>query len=131
MPFLISPSILKQQAKALQKNWPFPDVKISHVREVLCQLYGFRNHHDYQKQLLNKSAVLIALDKQSVGVHYISWIKKLARGNPSAIWDLSKRLSVLRMVNRTMAFGRSELENAQETECFHALDCAIFRDSIR
>ena len=83
MPFFISSKVFKQQTKALVKNWPFAGITTAHVRNVLSQLYGYKNTHHYQKAIAGGgSEVLTPCTKESVITHYKLWVKKLAQLGP-------------------------------------------------
>lgn len=47
MPFYISPNVFKQQTKTLVKDWPFAGVTTGYVRNILSQLYGYKDSHQY------------------------------------------------------------------------------------
>lgn len=77
MPYALSAPTFSRQAKLLVQHWPFQSIKLSYAREVLSQLYGYKNHHHYQ-QLTKNDAALLAIDAQTVLSHYTVWVKRLA-----------------------------------------------------
>ncbi|VAW73866.1 hypothetical protein MNBD_GAMMA12-3723 [hydrothermal vent metagenome] len=84
MPYFISTKIFKQQAKILVRHWPFAGLKNSHIRNILSQLYGYKDNHDYLKQLAEYDsglniAPLHALSETMVGLHYKEWVIKMAK----------------------------------------------------
>ncbi len=79
MPISISSKVLKQQAKTLVKHWPFADIKTTHARTILSQLYGYKDNHHYQKCSAETLGSLIPCNKDVVLSHYLTWVKKLAK----------------------------------------------------
>ncbi|WP_086929646.1 Mut7-C RNAse domain-containing protein [Agarilytica rhodophyticola] len=79
MPILVSQRVFKQQAKVLVNNWPFPGFKTAYARDILSQLYGYRNSHDYLKSIREKSPSLKPATEQLLNEQYVEWIQKLAQ----------------------------------------------------
>jgi len=78
MPFYLTSQTLKQQAKIIVKNWVYESIKTSQARDLLCQLYGYKNNHHY-KTLLNKKEVKFSsIDKNVFTTHYKNWVQRLA-----------------------------------------------------
>lgn len=79
MPIQISQKVFKQQAKILVNNWPFPGFKTAYARDVLSQLYGFKNNHDYQKLTQDNSSLVQPTTERLLVDHYVEWIQRLAK----------------------------------------------------
>ncbi|MFC4159082.1 Mut7-C RNAse domain-containing protein [Chitinimonas lacunae] len=78
MPFFISAKTFKHQAKVLVKYWPFKTLKTTEARQLLSQLYGYKDNHHYRKILAQPSVALIPLSEEVLLTHYKPWVKKLA-----------------------------------------------------
>jgi len=78
MSLYISPTILKQQVKLVVKHWPFAKIPSHQARLILCQLYGFKNQHDYLKAIELRAEELTQIDQRVVLAHYTTWVKQLA-----------------------------------------------------
>ncbi len=83
MPYFISTKIFKQQAKTLVRHWPFAGFKNTHIRNILSQFYGYKNNHDYLKQITEYDLglniePLHPLSEKMVGAHYKEWVTKMA-----------------------------------------------------
>lgn len=46
----LSSQTLKQQVKLATKHWPFSDIKASEIRQILCRVYGYQDHHHFLKE---------------------------------------------------------------------------------
>lgn len=79
MPIKISEKVFKQQAKILVNHWPFPGFKTAYARDILSQLYGYKNNYEYQRLTQDKFAVLQPATEYLLADQYIEWIQKLAR----------------------------------------------------
>jgi hypothetical protein len=78
MPFKLLPQTLKKQAKILTKNWNYNTIKISQARDLLCQLYGYKNNHHYQTIQKEKGLHFNPINRDALTLHYKHFIQKLA-----------------------------------------------------
>jgi len=78
MPFYLSTQTLKKEAKILTKHWNHSQIKTTEARDLLCQLYGYKNNHHYQKLQKEQGVQLNAITQETVTLYYKSWIQKLA-----------------------------------------------------
>ena len=78
MPFYLTPQTLTKQAKTLVKHWSYDTLKLTHAREILCQLYGYKSNHHYQQLQLQKGLTLHSVSQDVVFLNYKRWIQKLA-----------------------------------------------------
>ncbi|MBQ4837540.1 Mut7-C RNAse domain-containing protein [Pseudoalteromonas luteoviolacea] len=81
MPFYLSPKVFSNQAKALVKHWPFKPIKISAARNLLSQLYGYKNDHHYRKVHITTTHTtsLVPCSEEIVQSHYREWIQRFAK----------------------------------------------------
>ncbi len=77
MPYALSASTFSRQAKLLVQHWPFSRIQLSTAREILSQLYGYKNHHHYQQSLQSRAG-LLNLNASTVLALYRVWVKRLA-----------------------------------------------------
>jgi len=78
MPFKLSPQTLKKQAKILTKNWNHSSIKTAQARNLLCQLYGYKNDHHYQALQKEKGLNYSPINQKVLTLHYKLFIQKLA-----------------------------------------------------
>ena len=79
MSFYISQKSLKQQSKLLVKHWPFPEFRNHKALLLLCQLYGYKNYHEYLKRTHNEMEDLRPLDENAVIDQFVQWVVELAK----------------------------------------------------
>ena len=78
MPFYLTSQTLKKQAKIIVNNWVYKSIKTTQARDLLCQLYGYKNSH-HHKMLSNKKELkFISIDKNVLTAHYKNWVQRLA-----------------------------------------------------
>ncbi|WP_020558568.1 Mut7-C RNAse domain-containing protein [Thiofilum flexile] len=78
MPFSISANTLKHQAKIVVKFWPFKHIKTTQARQLLTQLYGYKDDHHYQKLLASPHAPFAPITESVLISQYKLWVKNLA-----------------------------------------------------
>lgn len=78
MPYYLSAASFKRQAKLVVKHWPFGNIKTAQARELLSQLYGYKNQHHYQQQVDLAPQNLLPITPEVILSHYTLWVQKLA-----------------------------------------------------
>lgn len=127
MPFYISPKTFKQQVKLVIKHYPFPQTATtSHIRDVLSQVYGYRNDHHYHKLIAQDCPTLTPCSKQAVIQHYPLWVQRLAKLAPMNEIQAKKLIFQL-----WIAYLKDQINTADKL--YHCTfeffgDCQVFLD---
>lgn len=126
MPFYLTPNVFKQQTKTLVKHWPFAGVTTAHVRNVLSQLYGYKNNHHYQQSTRQDSASLVPCSQATVTQHYTLWVQRLAKLAPM------NEIQAKKLVRQIWLGYLQHIDTTKklyECEITFRGDCAIFLDA--
>ncbi|MCO7224071.1 Mut7-C ubiquitin/RNAse domain-containing protein [Pleionea sp. CnH1-48] len=74
----LSKRTFSQQAKKLQNLWPYQSLKLTQAREVLAQLYGFRNAHQYHSLIEQQTISSSKHTEQQIHQHFPLLVARLA-----------------------------------------------------